>query len=83
MPVRESMPYRPCVGIALFNKHGQVFIGSRKWEGDPEDSAERDAPWQMPQGGIDKGEEPLAAATRELWEETNIRSVRLLTQTAD
>ena len=83
MPDRESMPYRPCVGIALFNRDGRVFIGSRKWEGDPEDSAARQAPWQMPQGGIDKGEDPLAAARRELWEETNVRSVQLLGQTED
>jgi putative (di)nucleoside polyphosphate hydrolase len=48
--------------------------------GDPEDSAERGAPWQMPQGGIDPGEAPLAAARRELFEETNVRSIRLLHQ---
>ncbi len=39
--------------------------------------------WQMPQGGIDAGEEPLAAAKRELYEETNIRSIELLDQTRD
>ena len=72
---RESLPYRDCVGIALFNDNGQVLIGRRKPEGDPEDSAELGAPWQMPQGGIDKGEAPEVAALRELFEETSVRSV--------
>lgn len=75
---RESMPYRDCVGTAVFNDSGLVFIGRRKPEDDPEDNAEFNAPWQMPQGGIDKGEEPLAAAHRELFEETSIRSVELI-----
>jgi len=83
MPDRDSMPYRPCVGVALFNRNGQVFIGSRKLEGDPDNSAGHSAPWQMPQGGIDRNEEPLAAARRELWEETSVRSVQLLAQTGD
>jgi putative (di)nucleoside polyphosphate hydrolase len=72
---RESLPYRDCVGVAVFNDRGQVLIGRRRAQGDPEDSAELGAPWQMPQGGIDKGEEPKAAALRELFEETSIRSV--------
>ena len=72
---RESLPYRHCVGIALFNDNGQVLIGRRKPEADPEDSAELGAPWQMPQGGIDKGEAPEVAASRELFEETSVRSV--------
>jgi len=79
-PIREQMPYRDCVGIALFNDKGQVFIGRRKPEDDPEDSSERGAPWQMPQGGIDKGESPIDAAHRELFEETNVRSARLLAE---
>jgi putative (di)nucleoside polyphosphate hydrolase len=54
-------PYRPGVGIVLFNRHGQVFVGRRN------DSAE--AAWQFPQGGIDEGEEPLQAALREMKEE--------------
>ena len=72
---RESLPYRDCVGVAVFNDRGQVLIGRRRAQGDPEDSVELGAPWQMPQGGIDKGEEPKAAALRELFEETSIRSV--------
>lgn len=80
MPDRESMPYRDCVGIAVFNSEGLVFIGRRMPEGDPEDSAELGSPWQMPQGGIDKGEVALVAAHRELHEETSIRSVRLIAE---
>ena len=72
---RESMPYRDCVGTAVFNDNGLVLIGRRQPEEDPEDSSEAVAPWQMPQGGIDKGEAPEATALRELWEETSIRSV--------
>ncbi|MFK4810875.1 RNA pyrophosphohydrolase [Devosia neptuniae] len=77
---RQAMPYRDCVGVAVFNHEGNVFIGRRKPEDDPEDSAERGAPWQMPQGGIDKGEDPLRAALRELHEETNITAVSLLAE---
>jgi len=77
---RESLPYRDCVGVAVFNDRGQVLIGRRRAQGDPEDSAELGAPWQMPQGGIDKGEEPKAAALRELFEETSIRSVELVAE---
>jgi len=79
-PDRESLPYRDCVGIAVFNHEGNVFIGQRKAKDDPEQSAELGAPWQMPQGGIDKGEDPLQAALRELHEETNITSVSLLAE---
>lgn len=80
---RNSLPYRECVGIAVFNRAGQVFIGRRISEGDPEDSAEHGAPWQMPQGGIDAGETPIEAARRELLEETNIRSIELIAEAAD
>ena len=74
-----SMPYRPCVGIALFNAAGQVFVARRR----PDKGPEYKDPlyeWQMPQGGIDPGEDPYAAALRELYEETNIRSVKLLAE---
>lgn len=77
---RETMPYRDCVGVAVFNSAGQVFIGRRKPDEDPEDTSEAGAPWQMPQGGIDKGEAPLEAALREMFEETSIRSVQLLAE---
>ncbi len=57
------LPYRPCVGIMLVNKEGKVFVGQR---------IDTDGAWQMPQGGVDKGEEPRDAALRELWEETGL-----------
>ena len=83
MADREKMPYRQCVGAAVFNAQGRVFIGRRMPEDDPEDSAERGAPWQMPQGGIDKGEKPIDAVYRELFEETSIRSVELVAEAPD
>jgi len=79
-PDRESLPYRDCVGVAVFNAQGNVFVGRRQAGGDPEGSALQGAPWQMPQGGIDKGEDPLRAALRELFEETNITAVSLLAE---
>ncbi|MEP3226393.1 MAG: RNA pyrophosphohydrolase [Parasphingorhabdus sp.] len=66
----SALPYRPCAGIMLANTKGQVFVGQRL---DAKDSDFPDA-WQMPQGGIDKGEDSEAAALRELWEETGIAS---------
>jgi putative (di)nucleoside polyphosphate hydrolase len=73
-PEEEKLSlYRPCVGIAVFNREGLVFLGRRRFGGEVEAHA-----WQMPQGGIDRGETPLQAAQRELYEETNIRSVSLL-----
>jgi putative (di)nucleoside polyphosphate hydrolase len=70
---RESLPYRPCAGAAVFNAKGQVFVGRRLDTGDEESNA-----WQMPQGGLDKGEEPLDGAKRELLEETSISSIKLI-----
>lgn len=60
-----GLPYRPCVGVMLVNAEGRVFVGQRI------DSKEGDA-WQMPQGGIDDGEELHPAALRELEEETGV-----------
>jgi putative (di)nucleoside polyphosphate hydrolase len=60
-----GLPYRPCVGVMLVNAQGRVFVGKRI------DNKEGDA-WQMPQGGIDDGEELHPAALRELHEETGI-----------
>ena len=67
--ILTNLPYRPCVGIVLFNNDNQVFIARRNDVGRQS--------WQFPQGGINSGEEPEAAALRELEEETNIKSVRL------
>ena len=61
----ESLPYRPNVGIMLVNQKGLIFVGQRL---DSIDSAA----WQMPQGGIDKGESEEEAAFRELTEETGV-----------
>ena len=60
-----GLPYRPCVGIMLVNGEGKVFVGQRI------DAKEGDR-WQMPQGGIDEGEDLHAAAYRELAEETGV-----------
>lgn len=79
-PDREALPYRDCVGVAVFNAHGNVFLGRRRIEGDPDQSATHGSAWQLPQGGIDKGEDPLRAALRELYEETSITSVSLLAE---
>ena len=77
-----SMPYRPCVGIALFNARGQVFVARRRPDKGPE-YRDQVYEWQMPQGGIDPGEDPDNAALRELFEETNIRSTRLIAEAAE
>ncbi|MGB3501828.1 MAG: RNA pyrophosphohydrolase [Mesorhizobium sp.] len=77
---REAMPYRPCVGVMVLNREGLVWAGRRIVESDSEMLPGATKLWQMPQGGIDKGEEPLPAATRELYEETGMTSVTLLAE---
>ena len=61
----SDLSYRPCAGFMLANADGKVFVGERI-------DASAHGFWQMPQGGIDKGEDPAAAALRELEEETGI-----------
>ena len=73
----NQKPYRPNVGIALFNADGRVLIGHR-FKGDGPEIILPGLDWQMPQGGIDDGEKPYPAALRELYEETNIKSVEKL-----
>nr|WP_092640931.1 RNA pyrophosphohydrolase [Jannaschia faecimaris] len=58
-----KLPYRPCAGVCLTNPEGLIWVGER---------LNFPGAWQMPQGGIDKGEAPRAAALRELQEETGI-----------
>lgn len=72
--------YRPCVGLTLFNRKGLVFVGRRKVGAN---NGNLRHAWQMPQGGIDPGETPYDAALRELYEETNVRSVSLLGEASD
>ncbi|WP_034159480.1 RNA pyrophosphohydrolase [Sphingomonas sp. ERG5] len=60
----STLPYRPCAGVMLLNAQGKVFVGQRI-----DSTLEA---WQMPQGGIDDGEEAEQAAIRELGEETGI-----------
>lgn len=59
-----TLPYRPCAGVMIMNAHGEVFVGRRI---DQQVEA-----WQLPQGGIDDGEDAETAALRELTEETGI-----------
>ena len=73
----DGLPYRPCVGVLLFNERRQVFVGQRI---DMVQEA-----WQMPQGGIDRGEDPRDTALRELEEETGVRpdKVELVAETRE
>ncbi|MGB3416277.1 MAG: RNA pyrophosphohydrolase [Mesorhizobium sp.] len=73
----ESLPYRPCVGVMILNAKGLVWVGHRIAEANSEYSGTARL-WQMPQGGIDKGEEPLKAAWREVFEETGMESLTLI-----
>lgn len=66
----SNLPYRPCVGMMMFNHEGRVFVAKRI-----DQSVES---WQMPQGGIDEGEDTRAAALRELKEEIGTDHVAIL-----
>ncbi len=65
----QCLPYRPCVGIALFNDENKLFVGER---------IDTPGAWQMPQGGIDEGENIQSAAYRELAEETGITNAAII-----
>ena len=71
----SDLPYRPCVGIMLFNRDGKVFVGKRI-----DQTVEG---WQMPQGGIDKGETPRQAALRELLEEVGTDRAEIIGEMDD
>ena len=66
----QNLPMRSGVGIIILNKENKVFVGKRK--DNPVDK------WQMPQGGLDKNEDFLSAMRRELFEETSIKSIKIL-----
>lgn len=76
----DSKPYRLNVGVALFNARGDVLIGRRFRDSGPE-VIYPGLEWQMPQGGIDADEDPRAAVTRELWEETGVTDADYLGET--
>lgn len=76
----ESLPYRPCVGLMILNPQGLVWVGRRKAGESDSEVGDRPQLWQMPQGGIDKGEEPIKAAHREIFEETGMESLKLLAE---
>jgi putative (di)nucleoside polyphosphate hydrolase len=71
----SELPYRPCVGAALFNPAGRVLVARRadlpNAEGAPQG-------WQLPQGGMDEGEDPREAVLRELAEEVGTRRARII-----
>ncbi len=77
----DDLPYRLCVGIMLLNHEGKAWAGRRM--PNTETLAKDDFRWQMPQGGIDKGEDPLEAAKRELWEETGVTSAKIIGEVTD
>ena len=66
----QKLPMRIGVGVVVLNSDNKVFVGKRK--DNPIDK------WQMPQGGVDKNEDYLTAIKRELFEETSIKSIKIL-----
>jgi putative (di)nucleoside polyphosphate hydrolase len=76
----DMKPYRPNVGIALFNASGQVLIG-RRFRDDGPEIILPGYEWQMPQGGIDAEENPRDAVMRELWEETGVANADYVGET--
>ncbi len=71
----SNLPLRKGVGVVLLNKNNKIFVAKRI--DNPNDF------WQMPQGGIDKGENPSEAALRELKEETSIKNVKFVKEIKD
>jgi putative (di)nucleoside polyphosphate hydrolase len=85
MSHQPDLPYRPNVGLMILNRAGLVWIGRRLAGPDVRRAADAGLHggwWQMPQGGIDEGETPAAAALRELTEETGMRTARILAESA-
>lgn len=74
---KAKLPYRPCVGTVLINRDRLVWMGRRSDVVNDEGVGHW---WQMPQGGIDAGEDPKAAALRELYEETGVKTAQVLAE---
>ncbi|MBT3358572.1 MAG: RNA pyrophosphohydrolase [Rhodospirillales bacterium] len=72
---KKGLPYRKCVGAVLFNQNGLVFVGERNDMGE--------SSWQMPQGGVDKGEKPRKAVKRELAEEIGTDKIEIVAEHPD
>ena len=68
--INQQLPMRLGVGIIILNKNNQVFVGKRK-----DNAGDR---WQMPQGGVENGEDFLSAMKRELHEETSIENIKII-----
>ena len=68
--IEQKLPLRTGVGIIVLNKQNKIFVGKRK--DNPGDK------WQMPQGGVDDGEDYIAAMRRELFEETSIQNIKII-----
>jgi len=68
--IKQTLPMRKGVGVVVLNHENKVFVGKRK--DNPVDK------WQMPQGGVDQGESFLTAMKRELFEETNIKNIKVI-----
>jgi putative (di)nucleoside polyphosphate hydrolase len=85
MSAPTGLPYRPNVGLMILNRAGLVWVGRRVAGAELRNSPVRalaEGWWQMPQGGIDDGEDPRAAAMRELAEETGMRTAHILAESA-
>ncbi len=77
---QDGLAYRPCAGIVLINDAGKVWVGHRKFDSQ---DAFSEFQWQLPQGGIDKGETAAEAAVRELYEEVGTRKAEIIAETKD
>ena len=71
----KKLPMRKGVGIIVLNKENKVFVGKRR--DNPGDK------WQMPQGGVDEGEDDFTAMQRELTEETSIKTIKIIKKIED
>jgi len=69
---KKKLPMRVGVGVIILNNENKVFVGKRK-----DNPVEK---WQMPQGGVDIGEDFLTAMKRELLEETSIKSIKIISE---